>query len=226
MQLLKLLTKLAKPDDNFALEEVVEFEAIQAKPLFHTLWAKAVDKYQQLDMGKDKTSYQHFLELNWTDGMRNWGKQNSEMITVPDYEENDYCSVPKTACLIQKFCDRNGIDISELVASVINILDCRRPKVNVLYLQGQSNAGKTWLLESLLPEHNMVGEYLKSSDFAWMNCPDKQVIHCAEMTIFDPEQMEICKQIFEGKKTMIYIKNKPGQWMGRTPVLIRNYGTI
>lgn len=52
-------------------------------------------------------------------------------------------TIPQTANFIKDWCTEQGIPQGQFILEIYSILKMFHPKKNTLYLQGQSNAGKT-----------------------------------------------------------------------------------
>lgn len=87
-------------------------------------------------------------------------------------------------------------------------------------MQGQSNAGKTYWTQPLMPFPDLVGQTVQSQGFAWQKYLNKEVIQIPELSLSKPEQVEETKKIFEGLETTISVKNKEPKVLNRTPIIL------
>ena len=101
---------------------------------------------------------------------------------------------------------------------VYSILRMYHPKKNTLYLQGTSNAGKTYVLESLVPHKDKVGQHITSRDFCFQECINKPVIMINEITLQNQTESEQYKNILGGEPTYINLKNRNAELLYRKPV--------
>ena len=97
-----------------------------------------------------------------------------------------------------------GIDLMTFISEVYVILKMYHPKKNTFYLQGTSNAGKTYLLESLVPHKDKVGSHIRSRDFMFQECIKKQIILINELTLQNQAESEIYKKKYTGRRSNIY----------------------
>ena len=93
-------------------------------------------------------------------------------------------------------------------------------KKNTLYLQGTSNAGKTYVLESLVPHKDKVGQHITSRDFCFQECINKPVIMINELTLQNQTESEQYKNILGGEPTYINLKNRNAELLYRKPVFL------
>lgn len=129
-------------------------------------------------------------------------------------------SVTQTAQFVEEWCKEQGIKHGELVLEIYNTLRMYHPKKNTFYLQGQSNAGKTYLLHMVLPQKDKVGSHISSRDFPFQECPTKPVILINELTLASQAESELYKNILGGEPTYVNIKNKPATLLHRRPVFL------
>lgn len=98
------------------------------------------------------------------------------------------------------------------------ILDKSFPKINCFMMQRQTNAGKTYWTQPLMPD--LVGQTVQSQDFGWQKCLHKEVIQIPELFLSKPEQVEETKTIFEGLETTVNVKDMEPKVLARTPIIL------
>ncbi|KAH3847885.1 hypothetical protein DPMN_090220 [Dreissena polymorpha] len=99
-------------------------------------------------------------------------------------------------------------------------------KKNCIYLQGESNAGKTWLFRSLFPDTSLVGQTSESVEFKWMNLVNKFIGLVSELTITMIDLANKCKEILGGEPSQLNVKNKPSVLLPRTPILLSSNALV
>lgn len=134
--------------------------------------------------------------------------------------DSPHMNIPQTANFVQDWCQEQGIPAGQLILEIYNILKMYHPKKNTLYLQGQSNAGKTYLLNMVLPQKDKVGSHISSKDFPFQECATKSVILINELTLASQAESELYKNILGGEPTYINVKNKPASLLYRKPVFL------
>lgn len=135
-------------------------------------------------------------------------------------------SIQDTAKFIQEWCKEQGIRHGELIIEIYTILKMYHPKRNTFYLQGQSNAGKTFLLHMVLPQKDKVGSHISSKDFPFNECPTKPIILINELTLASQAESELYKNILGGEDTYVNIKNRPATLLTRRPVFLTSNEAI
>ena len=149
-------------------------------------------------------------------------KETSYLMSLFDIDlsKSDGClSEGETAELFLRWCKQQAINPTELAIDIYFVLSQYVPKKNTLYLQGQSDAGKTYWVNSLLPNKSLLGEMITSSDFAFQECVNKELILINELVLTTPEQAELHKKVWEGQPVTVNIKNKAAQIINRKPVI-------
>lgn len=137
-------------------------------------------------------------------------------------DPTDIMTPQQTKKYFNDWCAEQNIQPANLISDMHSILKMTEQKINTLYLQGASNAGKTFLLKGLVPIDSKVGYHTTSKDFPFGEAVNFPLIMINELTIESPAKAEVYKNIFGGEPTQINIKNKPSQLMGRKPVLVTN----
>lgn len=119
---------------------------------------------------------------------------------------------------IWAFLEHQNVDPVEFLLDFWNIFFRTTDKLNVLCLQGASNAGKTTFIRPLLEMFNF-GEIVSGGSFMFQNCINKEILIWEEPLI-GHDFVEMCKRVFEGMTTQVPVKFKPPQTLYRTPILI------
>ena len=129
-------------------------------------------------------------------------------------------SYEKSVEFFSQWTREQGMDTLEFIMEVYSILRMYHPKKNTLYLQGTSNAGKTYVLESLVPRKDKVGQHITSRDFCFQECINKPVIMINELTLQNQTESEQYKNILGGEPTYINLKNRNAELLYRKPVFL------
>ena len=135
-------------------------------------------------------------------------------------------SVQETANFLHNWCKEQRIPYHTLLIEMYAVLNMTHPKRNTLYLQGASNAGKTFLLNGIFPFKDLVGSHITSKEFPFQECVQRPVILINELTLSTQQECELYKNILGGEPTMVNIKNKKGELMERKPVFITSNNPI
>lgn len=135
-------------------------------------------------------------------------------------------TIAQTSDFIQEWAKEQGIKHGDLILEIYTILRMYHPKRITFYLQGQSNAGKTFLLHMVLPQKDKVGSHISSRDFPFQECPTKPIILINELTLASQAESELYKNILGGEATYVNIKNKPATLLHRRPVFLTSNEAI
>ena len=102
----------------------------------------------------------------------------------------------------------------------MQIVDKEKPKVNCIVFHGESNSGKSMMLQSVYDAFKAGGIVTNSTScgFTWQECIDCRVI-LNEEALIAPTQTEEYKQIMSGTACMVNVKCRPQRLMERTPLL-------
>jgi septin family protein len=92
-------------------------------------------------------------------------------------------------------------------------------KKNTLFLCGQSNAGKSVVLHSLLDRFCEFGVMTKSDTFGFQDTVDRQVIVNEKMLI-DSKSVDRFKQLAEGSAVKVDVKMKDPIMVRCTPIIV------
>ena len=165
-------------------------------------WENALAMREMAMHENEETYLTTFMQMNLT-------KDSTEMLSVED-----------TACLWIEWCKEQGLNPAEVALEIYMVLGKYVPKKNTFYLCGQSNAGKTFWVNSFIPEKSLIGEMISSSDFAFQECVNKSLILINELQITTPEQANMHKKVWEGEPYSVNIKMKNAQTLYRKPVIV------
>ena len=186
---------------------------------------------------QDKVKYL-MRNANWR---QVYQRATDEVITRNDHKQYNYfeqfmqitndrgqkmMSVEDTALFLHQWCDEQRIPYHTLLMEIYAVLNMTHPKRNTLYLQGTSNAGKTFLLTGIFPFKDLVGSHITSKEFPFQECVQRPVILINELTLSTQQECELYKNILGGEPTMVNIKNKKAELMERKPVFITSNNPI
>ena len=130
----------------------------------------------------------------------------------------EFHSVEKSAFIVSRFCEENGIDIVEFLNNVRNVFDKLQPK-NCLYLHGMPNAGKSYIARSLCLLGRYFCEISNSASFTWQML-EFQRLAIVEEPCFTPENVEFFKKLAEGHRTQVQVKGAQDVFIDRTPMIV------
>ncbi|KAH3831491.1 hypothetical protein DPMN_104759 [Dreissena polymorpha] len=143
---------------------------------------------------------------------------------IPD--QSLYMTYNETVEALNRWFKDQNINKFNFVKSVYKVLSKQSSKKNTIYLQGQSNAGKTWIFRSMLPDMTLVGQTSESVEFRWMTLVNKFVGLVSEMTITTVDMANKAKEILGGEPSQVNVKNKPPVLLPRTPILLSSNSLI
>ena len=133
-----------------------------------------------------------------------------------------YLSSEKSLQIFEEWCTQQGIHMRDLVQMFKDILTKQKPKINTLMFQGQPNAGKSFIIRSLLPIARFYAEInpgMTGNNFMFQEAPDSCLIIMEEPHI-DSATAEKLKLIMEGADTFVPVKNTSDKMIKRTPFFI------
>ena len=159
---------------------------------------------------KSQAEYEFLIALNTPTNYFNIFIQHRQKTMT--YEE--------TADFMLKWTLEQNIDLRTFILQVYMILRKYHLKKNTLYLQGASNAGKTYMLEWLVPHKDKVGNHIMSRDFMFQECLTKPIILINKLTLQNQAKSEIYKNTLGGEPTYVNVKNNRAELMYRKPVLL------
>lgn len=172
-----------------------------------------------------KRSQEEFIHQSINPEFSNYYNLFMEHISQ-EPSDSPQMSIAQTANFVEEWSKEQGIKHGDLILEIYSILRMYHPKRNTFYLQGQSNAGKTYLLHMVLPQKDKVGSHISSRDFPFQECPTKPVILINELTLASQAESELYKNILGGEPTYVNIKNKPATLLHRRPVFLTSNEAI
>ncbi|KAH3697584.1 hypothetical protein DPMN_085087 [Dreissena polymorpha] len=137
-----------------------------------------------------------------------------------------YLTYNETITALNRWFADQHVNKFNFIKAIYKVMSKQTAKKNCIYLQGESNAGKTWLFRSLLPDMSLVGQTSESVEFKWMNLINKFVGLVSELTITTLDLANKCKEILGGEPSQVNVKNKPSVLLPRTPILLSSNGFI
>ena len=198
------------------------------------LWYNSHDADDLLSRiaGKDKVESQKFINEFY--GKRTYymyydkatkiiscniiGKTWQEL--TEEYEpEPDMLDVTTSYQVITRWFQDQNIDIEEFLSKFMAVANKTKSKLNSLGLFGQSNAGKSLIMRSLIQVFKALA-YLSQGtnyNFLWQDCDLKRAIIWEEPMI-DMTQIETLKLVMEGARTTVHQKCKGDAIIERTPL--------
>jgi len=195
-----LKTQVIKDEKTWSI-----WKEMQASPNFDQLCKKAVELYRT-----------ERCAMTFDQMIVDYQKFRFTRIQLPEFYE------PRLSKrLFERWLREQGFDKMEFLEDLYNVLHKKKPKKNTFVLQGAPNAGKSWILRSLVPLFMFFGEVRAgdSYNFMWQDCLDSAPLFIEEIMVTD-KIVEQCKLIFEGADTYVHVKMKGDALLSRTPVLI------
>lgn len=144
-----------------------------------------------------------------TESLR-WSTWLESLQNLRQLNMNEYHSVQSSTEFINRWCEGQHIDVWKLTEELIDICDKRKQKVNSLVLIGQSNAGKTVILNSITEAFRKCAIVTNNSSaqFTWQDAVNQRILAIKEVKMIQ-NQTEVYKNIMAGADTMVNIKCKP-----------------
>ena len=196
IQLLRETTASQDKNDQDSMKDLIRLTN------WNIVYKKAQAEYDFLTTLKQDENYYHTF------------------LTAVDDSRQKTMTHQQTVDFFNDWTQEQNIDILKFILEVYSIMRMYHQKKNCLYLQGLSNAGKTFVLESLLPHKDKVGQHITSRDFCFQECLTKPVIMINELTIQNQGEAEQYKNILGGEPTYINIKNRNAELLYRKPVFL------
>ena len=131
-----------------------------------------------------------------------------------------YLSTNKSLQIFTEWCDQQGLSKHELVQKFEDILPKAKPKINTMMFEGPPNAGKSFLIRSLLPIARFYAEInpgMTGNNFMFQEAPSLIIM---EEPHIDSATAEKLKLIMEGADTFVPVKNTADKIIRRTPFFI------
>lgn len=178
------------------------YMATVAQGNFDVICKKAVELY--------RTTQCHMtLEQRFRDPDNSW-RDSPKLLSLKESRD-----------LFDKWLQNNNFDKSEFCGDLFNVLERKVPKLNTFCLQGPPNAGKSFILRSIVAWYQFFGEVRGGSNynFLWQDCIDTGLIFIEEPYI-TPDIVEQMKLVLEGAPTQVHIKMRGDATLKPTPVFI------
>ena len=215
-ELIKLMNKY-KTTDKTTLNKLIlerdekedqdKMKYLMRNANWRQVYTQATDEITTRNEFKQHNYYEQFMQIT--------NDRNQKMMSIED-----------TSQFLQDWCKEQGIPYHNLLTEIYAVLNMTHPKRNTLYLQGASNAGKTFLLTGIFPFKDLIGSHITSKEFPFQECIQRPVILINELTLTTQQETELYKNILGGEPTMINIKNKKAELLERKPVFITSNNPI
>jgi hypothetical protein len=156
----------------------------------------------------------HVMSMDWKTSL----EYRKPLIQL-DEEDGKYYPVSVSKNWVRRICRHNNWSVTKFVSDVVEIMQKQNQKVNCLFFQGPSNAGKSTLATSIRDGFLSVGNVTRSDTFLFQDCVDRQLIF-QEECIIKPSTVDDWKRMMEGAQMKVDIKNRDPKNVSRTPVLV------
>jgi hypothetical protein len=156
----------------------------------------------------------HVMSMDWESSLR-----HKKPLIELDEKDGKYYGVKESKNWIRRICRHNNWSVNKFVRDVVDVMMKKEQKINCLFFQGPSNAGKSTIATSIRDGFLSVGQVTRSDTFLFQDCVDRQVIF-QEECIIKPETADDWKRMMEGASMKVDIKNKDPKCINRTPVLV------
>ncbi|KAJ7355041.1 hypothetical protein OS493_028256 [Desmophyllum pertusum] len=150
----------------------------------------------------------------WYDKLINWSPK-----------KGGYMSIADSITVLKMFHNHNGVPIQSsvrgksLTQMFDEILSKRLTKINCIVLHGDSNAGKSIVLNSafkVYPDWGMMYQGI-TNNFIFEGLEDMEVCIWEE-ALFSPNQQETIKLVLEGAETSVAAKYRKNVMIPRVPI--------
>jgi hypothetical protein len=156
----------------------------------------------------------HVMSMDWMESLR-----HRKPLLELDEKDGKYYGVKESKNWIRRICRHNNWSVTKFVTDVKEVMMREKQKINCIFLQGPSNAGKSTIATSIRDGFLSVGQVTRSDTFLFQDCTDRQLIF-QEECIIKPETCDDWKRMMEGAAMKVDIKNKDPKLIVRTPVLV------
>lgn len=198
---------LAEEDADDPGSDWQNYMTIISTANYEQLWKKAVTLMKSTYLSK-KINKLFNLELNTKD--------------------EKFIPLAESLKLFNRWCEHQQIDEYKFCKELFDVLMHRVPKFNTFSIQGPPNAGKSFILRSIMPWYRWWGEIRLDAQgyaFAFENAVDVGVIMIEEPVI-TPIQVEQMKMLMEGAETYVKCKRIGDELVMRTPILITHNDSL
>lgn len=182
------------------------------RTIFDHVYAKSRAKfYEWVDIAINDQRDNSML-WSWRETMEAFEPANPE----------EYHTVARSRKIIHAWCEHNKIDVWDLAEDIKTIVDKEANKINAILFEGESNAGKTILANSITDAFYRSSATVNNATncgFTWEKAVNSRIIKHEEATMINT-QTEEYKQILGGEPCMVNVKNKPMERLQRTPLIM------
>jgi transcriptional regulator with PAS, ATPase and Fis domain len=109
----------------------------------------------------------HVLNLTWRQSM-----EYQEQALKQRETEGMYMTVTESKNWIRRIAKFNNISMNSLYENVNIVMSKAKPKINTIFLEGESNAGKSKLARSITDGFLTCGQTTRSETFMFQDLPD------------------------------------------------------
>ena len=135
------------------------------------------------------------------------------------FDDPLYLSKEESQFWVRKILTNSSIELGVCQEAAYNVMMRKKPKLNTLFLHGESHAGKSVLMRGLRDGFQCFGSMTKSETFGFQDCVDRQVNVNEEMLI-GPQNVDRFKQLAEGGVVKVDVKMKEPVIIARTPLIV------
>lgn len=153
-------------------------------------------------------------------------EQRKEYLTMLDiacevtkWDRFTHLNTSMGVTVLDEFFEFHLIDKQEFAENLIRWADMHYPKKNTMYFQGESNSGKSYLMQAFIGWARNVNRVTNNSNFWAMNLPDSTFI-VMEETMVEQKTIEDMKLLFAGETFNADVKNRVPQEVKRAPVWV------
>lgn len=90
--------------------------------------------------------------------------------------DDDLMTEYQTKIFFKDWCREQNITGHQFLIDLHTVLKMKEQKVNIFYLQGASNAGKTFMLKGIIPVDSKAGYHTTSKDFPFGEAVNQPII--------------------------------------------------
>ena len=155
------------------------------------------------------------IDLTWLEKMN----LCENHVTFP---QSEYYDIETSWAWLEQILQHNGINKIKFLQDVVNVMDKKLQKLNTLWIKGQSNAGKSLVMNSLGRScrfYVTLNEFDEKVGFPLNDAPDQSVLFINEPEV-SARRVELLKNGMEGQNIAINVKSKSGIILRRVPWLI------
>lgn len=176
--------------------------------VFSKKWKELVDEVMLLGQ-------EDFRRKSWEDLL----EINSKTMS---FDESVYLDVEESYTWVVKILIHNEIDEQQFFNTVYQVMNKQNPKLNCLWIMGDSNAGKSLICNSIIESVRFfvcINEFDEFNGFPLGDTPGKRAILINEPSCA-AKRIELLKNVMEGQEIAISVKHQKGVTMKRTPIFV------